>query len=323
MESNQSSTHFTTASSGKVTKHSLETCNRFDSVTFEIIDSTIPYIVNVALNVPMALVAALANILVFSAICKSTTLHLPSKLLICGLVLTDLGVALVAQPLFVAFLVAKVRDIPGILCICETATVIISHALACVSVMTMTAISLDRYAALYFHFRYNDIVTTARVCVVLVVIWLLAGFLASMWVWSLILNITLPIVTFSVCFLVMSVAYIKIYRGLGKHQGHQTRVQGQVQTPQPARTAPNLARYRKSAMSMLWIYGLFMLCYFPFACVQCAVQFVELTALVQCIREFTATIIHLNACLNPCVYCLRLPEIRAIVLRTLRKPCRQ
>ena len=70
---------------------------------------------------------------------------------------------------------------------------------------------------------------------------------------------------------------------------------------------------------MLWIYGLFVLCYLPYFSVSIAARLVGLNALVQYIAEFAGTVIFFNSCLNPLVYCYRLPEIRASVLETLHK----
>ena len=77
-----------------------------------------PYTMNAALNVFLAIVATFANVLVFGAVRHNTSLHLPSKLLLCSLILTDLGVALVVQPQFVTFLITKVKDLSAISCSC-------------------------------------------------------------------------------------------------------------------------------------------------------------------------------------------------------------
>ena len=56
--------------------HNLSTsCYQFTSDDFDAGGITIPHIVNATLNVPLAIVATLANILVFPAIRKSPSLH--------------------------------------------------------------------------------------------------------------------------------------------------------------------------------------------------------------------------------------------------------
>ena len=108
----------------------FEPCYHFTSNNnyFETGRSVVPYLVNVSSNVILALVTTVANTLVLLAIRKNTSLHLPSKLLLGNLVVTDLGAGIVAQPMLVAFFVPKAKGI--------TASI-----LACVSLLTITAIS--------------------------------------------------------------------------------------------------------------------------------------------------------------------------------------
>ena len=316
----QSPTEFFTAVNGPTATNS-EPCFHFPSVYFETGSSTAPYIVNVSFNVLLALVTTVANILVLSAIRENTSLHLPSKLLLGTLVLTDLAIGIVAQPLFVAFLVAKIEGDLSISCFTCASGGITASLLGCVSLLTITAISLDRYIALYFHLRYRDIVTTKRVFSVLVVIWLLAGFYAFLWLRNPILQTYVLVPIYSISSIVMTMSYIMIYRGLRHLHGNQITDQAQVQTQQQAANPLNVARYRVSASNMLWIYGFFVLSYLPYVLTRFIEAIVGRTVFIQCLLEFAVTVLCFNSCLNPFVYCYRLPEIRASVLKTLHKIC--
>ena len=321
MELPQSSEESSTAISGPTATNS-EPCYYFTSIPFETGSSTAPYLLNASLNVLLALVTTVANSLVLSAIRKNTSLHLPSKLLLGNLVLTDLGVGIAVQPMFVAFLVAKVKGFSGTCFIYASFGISVS-ILACVSLLTMAAISLDRYIALYFHLRYRDIVTTKRVFSVLLVVWLFAGFDAFLWLRNHILNGHVFIAVTSFSYIVCTLSYTMIYRGLRHQHGNQVTDEEQVQTQQQAANPLNVARYRRSASNMLWIYVLFVLCFFPFVLTQIVVQLMGRTVLLQCLNEFAITVVYLNSWLNPFVYCYRLPEIRASVLETLHKICCQ
>ena len=310
--------NFSTAFSEATTKHNSDFCYPYTSVYFETVDSSVPYTVNAALNVLLAIVAIFANILVFVAVRHSTSIRLPSKLLLCSLVLTDLGVGLVVQPLFVTFLFTKVKESLSISCFFLRSYSSTVTMFLCASLWTMTAISVDRYIALFFHLKYHEIVTTRRVCVVLAIVWSLAVFFASLFLWSKTLSTSLTFCGLSVCFLVTCMAYIKIYRGLRQQYGHQVQEQAQVQAQQQAGNTLDLVRYRRSASSMLWIYSLFILCYLPYFCVRFVSAFLYHNVFIHCIIEFSLTAVFLNSCLNPFIYCLRLPEIRAEVLRILR-----
>ena len=89
-----------------------------------------------------------------------TLVRVPSKLLLCSLNLTDLGVGLVVQPQFVTFLITKVGKYPAISCFCIHGFAFAGSMLPSVSLLTMAAICLDRYIALFFHLEYNTIVTS-------------------------------------------------------------------------------------------------------------------------------------------------------------------
>ena len=320
MESTQLYGNLSTAVSETTTKHKSDFCYPYTSVYFDTVGSIIPYAVNAALNVLMAIVAIFGNSLVFSAVRHSPSIHLPSKLLLCCLVLTDFGVGLVVQPQFVTFLSTRI-EYPEIACFCLKSFGFASSLLISGSVLTMTAISLDRYIALFFHLKYHEIVTTKRVCAVLAITWSLALFFASTWFWNTTLYSFLVSFVLFVCVLVISVAYIKIYRGLRQQHGHQAQDQAQVQAQQQTGNTLDLAKYRRSASSMLWIYGLFILCYLPYFCFRFLSTFRRHNVFIQCIFEFALTVVLLNSCLNPIVYCLRLPEIRSDVLQILRNIC--
>ena len=323
MDFTQLSDDHSTVISHPTTNLIFQPCYQFPSTCFETGSSTVPYIMNACLNVLQALVTTVANSLVLSAIRKNTTLHLPSKLLLGSLILTDLGVGIAVQPMFASFLIAKVKGSSGIICPLYAIFGTVGTTLTCASLLTMAAISLDRYIALYFHLRYRDIVTTRRVFLVLVVIWLFAGFFGFLWLSNQIAYGYLVIVVNSIAFAVTTFAYTMIYRGLRHQHVIQVTDEAQVQTQQQAANPLNVARYRRSASNMLWIYVLFVVCYLPYVLTRVVTRIVGRTILVQCLLEFAATVMGLNSCLNPLVYCYRLPEIRASVLEKLHKICGQ
>ena len=300
-------------------------CFQFPESYFDINDNPVPYIVNAALNVPLSILTIVANTLVLLAICKASSLHLPSKILLGNLALTDLATGLVTLPSFVTFIISKVVDrlshirCWSALCFASSASVVSS-----ISLLTIMAISLDRCAALHFRFKYRILVTASRVYFLVVTCWAFAAFYASAWLWSMDWYSQLAIATYCTSFVVTSVAYVSIYYGLRQHLRVQTyelssHSSGQDQSD-PEQF--NAAQYRRSALNMLWIYGLFFLCYLPYLCIMAVRRFMGPSVFVQCVLEFTVTIMFLNSCLNPFLYCYRLPELRSIVVEALRSGCR-
>ena len=291
-------------------------CPPFPNIRFETLDSPLPYFLNAALNVSLAVATTVANLVVLLAIRHVTSIRLPSRLLLCSLVLTDLGAGSVVQPQFAAFLFHRAVYPDLVPCALTRSIAFTGSAFATSSLLTIGAISLDRYAALFFYLRYRQIVTTRRVCAALAFVWVLAVF----FVLASLLNRELWLTAIStgsaVALLVISVAYIKIYRRL---RVEPTQPQAQEQ----AGSILHMARYRRTASAMMWVYVLLLICYLPLLCTTTFRSALVRTDLTEYLYEFSCSLVLLNSFLNPFVYCLRLPEIRTEVVKQLRRPfCR-
>ena len=293
-------------------------CPPFPNVRFERLDSSLPYFVNAALNVPLAIATTVANLVVLLAMRPVTSIRLPSKLLVCSLVLTDLGAGSVVQPQFTTRLFLRAIYPDLVPCSLFRSYAATAPLFSCASLLSLAAISLDRYAALFFHVKYKQIVTTRRVFAVLAFIWAIAVF------WVLI-YVKVPgklsfagLVTsvFVVPLLVIFVAGIKIYRRLRDQQIHPLAPD---QAQQQAENTLNLERYRRTASAMMWICVLLLICYLPFLCISAFIAASERTALSDCLFEFSFSLVLLNSFLNPFVYCFRLPDIRTEVMKQLHK----
>ena len=281
------------------------------------VPTSTPLIIVAALNIFLAPIATISNVLVFAAVRRSHSLRLPSKLLLLSLILTDLGTGVLTQPQFAALALAKATNSPNVTCVLLKSTCFAFAVLSSVCLTTMTAISVDRYIAFYFHFKHQDIVTVNRVGVYLALFWLLS----IPYAWSLHLNPAAYYFTvlsaLVVCLSIITVAYIRIYRGLRHHHGVKVHVQRSGQN-EAGRTSLNIAKYRRSASSMMWVYGLSLVCYMPYFCLL-AVTIFHYDFLLMCLHDFAVTLVFVGSSSNPFVYCYRLPEIRAEVIRTARK----
>ena len=113
-----------------------------------------------ALNIPLSVTAFLGDLLIIVALQKPSSLHPPSKLLLGCLASTDLCVGLIIQPLFVTFLMSSQYK----LCYYVRRIFSTTVSIFCgVSLMTLTAISVDRLLALMLGLRYRHVVTLRRV----------------------------------------------------------------------------------------------------------------------------------------------------------------
>ena len=299
-----------------MTHEDLPVCAPFSNVIFESLDTSIPYFFNAALNVPLAVATTFANPVVLLAMRRITSIRLPSKLLLCSLVLTDLGAGSVVQPQWAVFLFLQGTYPNFVHCPLYRSFVVTASVFSTASIMTLVAISLDRYVALFFHLKYQQIVTTRRVCAVLAFIWTLALLLAVASLWDDKLWNASVVTASTVALLIIFVACIKIYRRL---RAQQIQPQAPDQAQHQAGNTLDMSRYRKTAFVMMLVIVLLLICYLPCWFLFSFRAVAGWTAVIECLYQFSYTMVLLNSFLNPFVYCFRLPEIRTEVVKQLRK----
>ena len=127
------------------------------------------------LNILLSITASLGNALILVALHKETSIHPPTKLLFRCLAITDLCVGVISQPLFAVLLLSDVTTgmkREAIYNIAKT-TAVSSFVLCSVSVLTCSAISVDRLLALLSGLRYRHVVTLSRVRAAIFCFWLI------------------------------------------------------------------------------------------------------------------------------------------------------
>ena len=112
-----------------------------------------------AINIFLSVTAFLGNALILVALHKESSLHPPSKLLYRCLAITDLCVGLVVHPLAATYRMSLVHEDWSLCRYAYGARFITSYALCAVSLVTLTAISVDRLLALLLVLRYRQVVT--------------------------------------------------------------------------------------------------------------------------------------------------------------------
>ena len=113
-------------------------------------------IVNCVLNAFSAYTAIMLNILAIHAIRKTSSLPKPLKTLLLSLAVSDLGVGLLAQPLYIATMRNPTSST-------LTASAMITNVFVTASFFLVVAISVDRFLAIHLHLRYQELVTHKRV----------------------------------------------------------------------------------------------------------------------------------------------------------------
>ena len=271
-----------------------------------------------ALNIVLSITASLGNALILIALHKVSSIHPPTKFFFRCLAVTDLCVGLAVQPLFVTSILGSFTNIDmNALNYVVEADAVASLFLCGVSLLTSVAISVDRLLALLLGLRYRHVVTLRRVRVVIFCIWLIIGSnisIVRLWGWNVRVLLTPIYITLSVATTIFCNTRIHL-----RLRYHQVQLRNNVPKGQPneGRTPLNIARYKKTVVTVLWVQLALVACYTPTA----------VTAVLEVIgteSHFVAffiksSLVYLNSSLNPILYCWKIKEIKQSVKDTIRQ----
>ena len=270
-----------------------------------------------AVNILLSIKAILGNSLILVALHKESSLHPPSKLLYRCLATTDLLVGLVNQPLYATYWMSVVYEHWSFCRYVRDAIVISSYVLCGVSLMTTTAISVDRLLAMLLGLRYKEIVTLRRTHIILAIVWvvcLVAGLFSYL---NYRIGLWYRIITIPSCLVISVASYTKIFRALSRHQA---QIQDHVQRQPSQPNALNMARYRKAVYSALWVQLVLVVCYVPNMTVEIVIS-LSLKGLSNfiVIRGMANVLVFFNSTLNPFLYCWKIGQVRLAVKQTIRQ----
>ena len=273
-------------------------------------------IVHLTLNGFVAITAFLGNALILVALHKETSLHAPSKLLFRNLATTDLCVGLIAAPLFVTYLISSLNERWNICRYVFAVLNITGHLLCSVSLSTLTAISVDRLLALLLGLRYRQVVTLKRIYCTVVVFWVICTAGATTLLWNQRITSLYVCVIVALCVVTSIFSYTKIFFTL-RH--NQIQAQGSVNQGQPSQTVQlNIARYKKTVSSALWVQLALAVCYLPVAIVEVLRLQRGESSDIFVAWLYSANLAYLNSSMNPILYCWKIREVRQAVKDTTR-----
>ena len=267
------------------------------------------------LNSFLSIAAFFGNTLVLVALRKESSLHPPSKLLLRNLATTDLCVGLIAESLYAAFLLTVVNEHWNA-CRYVAVLVFITGFILCgVSLLTLTAISVDRLLALLLGLRYRQVVTLRRAYGAVIAVWAVPTvFSAIMLFWSSRIRSWYGKTVIPLSLVTSTLSYTKILIDL-RH--HQNQVQDQVQQPNQTNQL-NMARYRKAVSTALWLQFTLVACYLPFVILVTLFIRAKPSSSVFLAWSYAFTLVFLNSTLDPILYCWKMGEVRQAVKNTIR-----
>jgi len=266
-------------------------------------------IINCALNAPLMIVAIIGNTLVLFTILRAYSFFSPSITFLCSLALSDLLVGLVLQPLYIANALTGNSPL-------KQAFNTIVFAVCGVSLLTMAVISVDRFLALHYHMRYPNLMTRHRALYTTATLWIIVFLLSFLNFWTINAYYLASAVSILICLLVSTVCYIKIYFIVKQHQ-LQIHTQQQAVQSNASGINQTMLRSTKSAKNTFIYYTVMVMCYTP-VFVAMAILFISSS---HWNKRWTLadTVVFMNSSINPFLYCWRLRELRAAVVKTVRQ----
>lgn len=271
------------------------------------------------LNIPLAMAAFLANIVIFIVLRKATSIQPPTKLLFRNLACTDLCVGLISQPLFIFHLMSISQRRLDLCRYTEKFGYISTVSLCGVTLLTVTAISVDRLLVLFKGMRYRQVATLARVRVLIVTIWISSMCTGVSFIWNIRVFFGISCISIASCLAISTFCYTKIFLTLRRQQERVHHNDGHQ--PYKSSSPVNVKRYKKSVFTVLLIHFTLIACYLPYTTVKAVTTFAVVSPTLLTVEGFLATLIYLNSTLNPALYCWRIKEVRYKIKETLENLC--
>jgi len=298
------------------------------------------YIANCVLNAITAYTAIVLNIITIHAMRKTSSLPSLLKVLLLSLAVSDLGVGLVVQPFYIAWLVKRIQQnsastVSNPSYTMDTAFLTIMNLFSCASFFSVLALSVDRFLAIHLHLRYREFVTYKRVVFAVVSIWVFSAFFSSIKLWtpaSITKSLTVVVaLLFGLCFICTTVIYYRIYLTVRRHRHHIQSVHEELVATQndeisleisgeiSGEISTNVVTVRKSALGTFYVYLVFMLCYMPGYCMMIARMIAsEANIAMKGFDPYAWTLVFVNSSLNPVIYCWKMRHIRHAIMDMLR-----
>ena len=287
-------------------------------------DFTPSLVLNCVVNSFLSYATVMLNIVLIFALRRTSSLPKTLKALILSVAVSDIGVGVLVQPLYIARLLMEIKNTnhhwnETYKDVVRT----IGRTLGYVSFFGVTTISVDRFLAIHLHLKhqdlltYQEIVTYTRVVAIVILSWLLGAFLALTGVLSSSKNIfNLAGVSVGlVCLLTMGLAYFKISIAVRRHtvQVHAQPAQAVASNEE---NRSNFERLRKTAVGTFYVYLLFLACHLPIAIVILTGR--KTNKKRQHFKIYAHTLLYLSSSLVPLVYCWKFRHIRCAVKNILR-----
>ena len=270
-------------------------------------------------NILTCITAVCGNTFIIASIRRVSSLHLPSKVLLVCLALTDLCVGVITQPLYVAHILFPECHSIGLYLLIGYNTT--GFLFSGVSMLTITAISVDRLLAVTLGLRYRQVVTVWRTRTLLITFWTINMAFAIMFFHYFGVILYFVIAFTSLCILISTFCYVKICYALRHHQVTIQPPAYQGEERRQRVNQLNLMRSRKTVISAMWVQATFLVCSLPLTIIMILVISGFRTATVFFIWDLATSLLFFNSSLNPFIYRWKIKQVRQAVRGTVKQCC--
>ena len=278
-------------------------------------------VANCVFNSFLSYTAVILNIVTIHVIRKTASLPKPLRTLLLSLAVSDVGVGLLAQPLYISLLVSRLQQI-RIDCISHKVFLAVMHIFSISSFLNVAAISMDRFLTVHLHLRYQDLVTHKRVIATVISIWILSVIISSVVFWFQLVTIIVLIwlVSMTICLILVPFVCWRIRIVLKRHKNQIQSLQIQeVQQGVQNGDFSDFLRLRKSAIGIFYVCIVLLICYLPYY----ILSIIHLAPSLGSISshkswDYATTLFFLNSSLNPVIYCWKMGPIRRTLIDILR-----
>ena len=175
----------------------------------------------------------LGNVLVIHAMWKASSIPANIKKLFLSLAFSDIAVGFFGQlmlgVIIAVMLAMEVDENFVFLCpVILTVGHFFTFLLVSASLLTITAIAVDRLLAISCHLRYQELITSKRVVTTLVFLWITSEVAASVYISVPQHSSAVAVVVECVGLPLTAVAYIRIYKVV---KYHRNQIQNQLRVP--------------------------------------------------------------------------------------------
>ena len=284
------------------------TSKNLDSAGRELTFSTA--VVIALLSVP----AVAGNALILATIWRRIFLRTSFHSLLSGLAVTDLLTGLISQPLYASSHLingqnAAVKlDNPEVGSVLGIIAGFSTYLFINITLATMTVMSIERWlhmsrrSSTTSHRRYYAAMVILLSPIPALVVYILT--LRELAFWYTLCKIT--IAKFSFCYLIISFAYFKVYQIIRRHQ---LQTQATAISQNFGQPAIDLAKYKKSVATMLYIFLLLSMCFLPFF-VSSVLSLLIKGEVKESSIDLSMVLVFLSSSLNPGLYIWRMRDIR-------------